>query len=162
MSSLYELVMDFKELSEIDFDAVDQEKIEEIKEIIKAEIENKGTNIIALIRNIESDVKAINDEINRLAMLKIAKNNKIDNLKKYTKMCLSELGMKKVETTLGNITIRNNAPSLVIEDERLVNEKFKVETTTVKVDKKAIKEAIANGENVLGVRLESSNSLLIK
>ena len=41
-------------------------------------------------------------------------------------MCLSELGMKKVETTLGNITIRNNAPSLVIEDERLVNEKFKV------------------------------------
>ena len=35
MSSLYELVMDFKELSEIDFDVVDQEKIEEIKDIIK-------------------------------------------------------------------------------------------------------------------------------
>ena len=77
-------------------------------------------------------------------------------------MCLTELGMKKVETTLGNISVRNNAPSLVVEDENLLNEKFKTEVTAVKIDKKAIKEALKNGEEVIGVRLENSNSLIIK
>ena len=57
MSSLYELVADFKELEKLNFEEkLENEQIEKVKEIIKGEIETKGTNIIALIRNIETDV----------------------------------------------------------------------------------------------------------
>ena len=67
MSSLYELVMDFKELSEIDFtEDLEQEKVEEIKDIIKAEIETKGTNIIALIKNIVQRMSYINQHSSHL------------------------------------------------------------------------------------------------
>lgn len=162
MSSLYELVTDFKELSELDFDDIDIEKAEEIKEVIKAEIETKGTNIISLIRNIEGDVLVIEKEIERLSKLKKSKENKIKSIKNYTLDCLQELEMKKVETCLGNISIRNNTPSVVIEDENLLQDRFKEKIETYKVDKNAIKKAINNGEQIIGAHLEVNKSLQIK
>ena len=106
MSSLYELTIDFKKLSEMEFDENSTEQVEEIKEIIKGEIETKGTNIIAVIRNLETDIEGIKKEIERLNKLKKTKENKIKNLKNYTIECLNELELKKVETTLGNISVR--------------------------------------------------------
>lgn len=163
MSSLYELIMDFKEISDIDFeDDISKEQIEDIKEIIKTEIETKGTNIIALIKNIEGDITSIKSEIDRLTNLRRIKENKIKSIKNYTLECLKELDLKKVETTLGNISIRNNVPSVIVADPQLIHKKFKTETVIVDVDKKALKEAIKNGETVHGAYLQSSQSLMIK
>lgn len=163
MSSLYELVADFKELEKLNFEEeLGNEQIEKVKEIIKGEIETKGTNIIALIRNIETDVTSIKSEIERLNKLKKAKENKIKSIKKYTMDCLQELDTKKVETTLGNISIRNNAPSVIIEDERMIDERFLDEVTTYTINKTCIKEALKNGEFVAGAYLESTKSLQIK
>ncbi len=163
MSSLYELVIDFKELENLDFgEELQQEQVEKIKDIIKSEIETKGTNIIALIRNIETDITSIKSEIDRLNKLKKAKENKIKSIKKYTIECLQEIDIKKVETTLGNISIRNNTPSVVIEDEEMIDERFLNEITSYTINKTAIKEAIKNGECVFGAHLENTKSLQIK
>ena len=62
----------------------------------------------------------------------------------------------------GTFTIRNNAPALVIDDERLIPRKFVTVVQTDKIEKAEIKKAIKNGIEVQGVRLESSKSLLIK
>ena len=66
MASLYELTSDLKELQEIDFCEAEAEQIEQIKDIIKTQIETKGTGIIAVIRNEESDIDSIKAEIKRL------------------------------------------------------------------------------------------------
>lgn len=162
MSSLYELVSDFKELTDLDIEEEDQEQVERIKSVIRSEIENKGTNIIGFIRNMESDVTSIKAEIDRLNKLKKAKENKIKRIKNYTIECLNEADMKKVETSLGNISIRNNAPSVVIEDENMIDERFIDEIITHSINKTLIKEAIKNGEYIIGAKLESNKSLQIK
>lgn len=163
MSNLYELTIDFKEIENMEVEEMDQEQVEAIKEVIKAEIETKGTGIIALVRNWEADTVAIKSEIDRLTELKKSKENKIKNLKEYTKMCLQETDMKKVETSLGSMTLRKNAASLVIDDESLIDADYKQEVVTVKIDKKAIKEDITkNGVVVAGCHLEASTSLIIK
>lgn len=163
MGTLYELATDLQKLQEIEFEEVqDQEQAEEIKEIIKGEIEKKSSSMISLIRNIDTDITALDNEIKRLQSIKKSKENKAENIKKYIKICLEETGMKGIETPLGSIKIRNNAPKVIIDDLDKVDGKFVIIETTLKVDKKAIKESIYNGEIIEGCHLERGTSLTIK
>ncbi|PBH87100.1 hypothetical protein BGU62_19505, partial [Clostridioides difficile] len=122
MSTLYELTTDLLEIEEglTEITGNEAEKLEEIKEIIKQEIQNKNTRIVSVILNIDSDINSIDSEIKRLQELKRVKKNTLDRLKSNIKDCMELLGTKKVETVLGNISIRKSAGSLVIEDEEKI------------------------------------------
>ncbi|HBF7551481.1 TPA: siphovirus Gp157 family protein, partial [Clostridioides difficile] len=65
MSTLYELTTDLLEIEEglTDIAVNEAEKLEEIKEIIKQEIQNKNTRIVSVIMNIDSDISSIDSEI---------------------------------------------------------------------------------------------------
>jgi len=162
MASLYELTSDLRELQDIDFTEAEESQIEQIKDIIKAQIDSKGTGIIAVIRNEESDIEALKAEIKRLQDLKKNKENRIENLKKYTKECLEDANIKKVSTSLGNMTVRKNPASVDVIDESLIPSEYKREVVEVKVDKKAILADLKEGVVVEGAALKNSTSLMIK
>ncbi|WP_207305586.1 siphovirus Gp157 family protein, partial [Clostridioides difficile] len=65
MSTLYELTTDLLEIEEglTETTGNETEKLEEIKEIIKQEIQNKNTRIVSVILNIDSDINSIDSEI---------------------------------------------------------------------------------------------------
>ncbi|MCE0714376.1 siphovirus Gp157 family protein, partial [Clostridioides difficile] len=136
MSTLYELTTDLLEIEEglTETTGNEAEKLEEIKEIIKQEIQNKNTRIVSVILNIDSDINSIDSEIKRLQELKRVKKNTLDRLKSNIKDCMELLGTKKVETVLGNISIRKSAGSLVIEDEEKIPAIYKTVEQVVKVD----------------------------
>ena len=161
MASLYELTSDLRELQDIDFTEAEESQIEQIKDIIKAQIDSKGTGIIAVIRNEESDIEALKAEIKRLQDLKKSKENRIENLKKYTKECLEDANIKKVSTSLGNMTVRKNPPVVVL-DESLIPNEYKKEVVEIKFDKKAILADLKEGVVVEGAVLKNSTSLMIK
>ncbi|WP_042744896.1 siphovirus Gp157 family protein, partial [Clostridioides difficile] len=144
MSTLYELTTDLLEIEEglTETTGNEAEKLEEIKEIIKQEIQNKNTRIVSVILNIDSDINSIDSEIKRLQELKRVKKNTLDRLKSNIKDCMELLGTKKVETVLGNISIRKSAGSLVIEDEEKIPAIYKTVEQVVKVDKNTIKDFI--------------------
>ena len=162
MASLYELTSDLRELQDIDFTEAQEEQINQINDIIKAQIDSKGTGIIAVIRNEESDIEGIKAEIKRLQDLKKSKENRIENLKKYTKECLEDANIKKVSTSLGNMTVRKNPASVEIIDESLISDDYKRVITEIKVDKKAILADLKEGVVVEGAALKNSTSLMIK
>ncbi|EQE00379.1 siphovirus Gp157 family protein, partial [Clostridioides difficile CD8] len=137
MSTLYELTTDLLEIEEglTETTGNEAEKLEEIKEIIKQEIQNKNTRIVSVILNIDSDINSIDSEIKRLQELKRVKKNTLDRLKSNIKDCMELLGTKKVETFLGNISIRKSAGSLVIEDEEKIPAIYKTVEQVIKVDK---------------------------
>ena len=87
---------------------------------------------------------------------------KNDALKKIIMEIMENLGTKKIETITGSFTVRKNQAALVIEDENLIPGKFKTIFQETKIEKKELKEALKKGEEIGGVRLESSQSLLIK
>lgn len=160
--SLYELTSDLKELQEIDFTEAEAEQVDEIKAAIKEQIETKGTGIIAVVRNLEADTEAIKTEIKRLQDLKKSKENRIENLKKYTKDCLEEADIKKVSTALGNISIRKLPGSVEVVEVDSIPKEYKKEVVTVTVDKKSILADLKEGVVVPGVTLKTGTSLLIK
>ena len=160
MANLYELTSDLREISEIE--DIDIEQVEQIKAVIKAEIDKKSSGIVALVRNLEGDVDTIKAEIDRLNNLKKVKENRIANIKNYTKECLEEAGIKKVSTSLGNISIRKTPGAVEILDEDLIPTEYKSEVVTVKVDKKAILAELKEGVVIQGVNLKTGTSLTIK
>ena len=162
MTSLYELTSDLKELQEIDFTEADRDEVEAIKEIIKEQIESKGTGIIVVVRNLEADIEVIKTEIKRLQDLKKLKENKIENLKKYTKECLEEADIKKLSTSLGNISIRKLPGSVEVLEEDSIPAEYKKEVVTVTVDKKSILADLKEGVVVPGASLKIGTSLSIK
>ena len=73
-------------------------------------------------------------------------------------------GVKKLEGMNGSsVSVRVSQGSIKYEDESVIPDRFKKEKVTVSVDKKALKEAFKNGEELdESIYLESKTSLLIK
>ena len=88
--NLYELSSDLIALNDIE----SIEDVAVIREIIVEQIQAKSTGIIAVVRNLESNIDAIDIEIKRLQELKRKKQNNITRLKEYTKECMELRGLK--------------------------------------------------------------------
>ena len=89
-------------------------------------------------------------------------NEKKKMFKELILEAMRKLGTKKIETVTGTFTIRNNTPSLIIDDENLIPQKFTTFVQTKKIEKNEIKNEIKKGIKIPGVHLESTQSLLVK
>lgn len=165
--NLYQLTENFLEVDRLidEYIEAGQEDLAnnlvEANKIIAQEIQNKSNGFVYMFRNIDSQIEAIDGEIKRLQELKKQKQNKSDNLKMMLKVNMEALGVKKLETDLGNISIRNNPGKVNVMDERLIPDTYKEVVETVKVDKKAILKDIKAGMAVGGVVIEYGTSLTV-
>ena len=163
--NLYELNQNFNNLISV----LENTEDENIKELIKKsmdqltlETNEKIENIIKYIKNLEAEAEALEKESKRLNDRKIKTLKKVDNLKGYLKDFTSSLESKKYNTGIFNISIRKNAASLVIDNEFLVPDEFCKTEIIRKVDKIALKEKLKAGEVIEGVKLQQSESIIIK
>ena len=163
--NLYELNQNFNNLIEV----LENTEDENIKELIKnsmdqltLETNEKIENIIKYIKNLESEAEALEKESKRLNDRKIKTLKKVDNLKGYLKDFTSSLESKKYNTGIFNISIRKNAAAIIIENEFLVPQEYCKTEVIRKVDKIALKEKLKAGEVIVGVKLQQSESIIIK
>lgn len=168
--SLYTLTTDLKELEEqISLLALaDDPQSEEMKaqaamveETIKNLIQDKSVGILKLVRNWNSELSELKDEIERLKEEKEKKEKKIERLKDYLKICIENAGITKVQTALGNISIRKGAGKVNILKGELIPEEFKREVVKIEYDKNSIKAKLKDGEVVEGAELIVENSLVL-
>lgn len=157
---LYELADEYKELSERD--DLDPEVLQDTLDAINDALEDKADNIAAWIDNLISASDRKKKKAKEWNESAKADLNKANNLKKYLIQELTYAGKKKVETDRFLLNTRNNNPSTVIDDEKLIPDTFKTTKVTELVDKTAIKEAIKAGKDVLGAHLQASKSITIK
>ncbi len=156
--SLYELSQDLVILRDLE-----DVEASEIIEIVQNEISNKGKGIIQVIRSSESDVDAIKAEIDRLTKIKRVKENNIKRLREYTKSCMEQMELKKLETPIGNITVRKCASTLKINDESKLPDKYIEVIQTYKVNKDLLKSDLKSGLAVEGAYMtEPGTTLMIK
>ena len=163
--NLYELNQNFNNLIEV----LENTEDENIKELIKKsmdqltlETNEKIENIIKYIKNLEAEAEALEKESKRLNVRKIKTLKKVDNLKGYLKDFTSSLESKKYNTGIFNISIRKNAASVIVNNEFLVPDEFCKTEVIRKVDKVALKEKLKAGEVIEGVKLQQTESIIIK
>ena len=121
-------------------------------EELTKDLKEKSSNVIAVVRNQELTIEAIDNEIKRLKAMKDGIENRLDKFKAYIKSAMLTNNIEKIDTNLGSIKFTKST-STEIFDESLIDKKFIEVVTTEKISKEKIKKALKAGEEVQGARL---------
>lgn len=156
---LYELTESYNRLLEM-AEEMDQEALADTLESLEDSIEEKVENTAKVIKSIESDVSAIDEEIKRLQGMKSARKNNIDRLKVYLKEQLELVGMDKIKGALFTVALQNNPAKLVVKDVSKL-EGYLVEQEP-KVDSARLKKDLKAGLELEGAELVQEKSLRIR
>ena len=111
--------------------------IREIADATNAAIA-KRDNVIKMLRHLDLQQQGIDAEIKRLSELKASFAGMEQRLEKYVIRVMEEFvaipkkGAKKLEGSIGVLSLRQNPPAVEISDEALVPTKYK--TITVEMD----------------------------
>ena len=167
--TLYELMTEYKNfLSAIENGDIPEEAIADTLEGIEATIDEKIDNTACMLKVLAAEEAAIKAEEERLAQRRKVKANLQDRLKNYLADMLLAMGKTEFESPRNKITFRKTPPKVVFDDEKKFIEWAQVNADSLlsygkpTVDKTAIKVALANGAELEGVRLETSQSMTIK
>lgn len=140
---------------------MDRENYNDIMEYLKEELKSKSTDLIKYIRNLELENTVTKLEIERLEDLKKGKEKKIKSIKSYIKEILLDLDKKKVETELGNLSLRKTT-SVEITDISKIPREYLVVKEEVTPSKKLIGDSLKKNIFIDGAVLKEDYSILIK
>lgn len=136
---------------------------------IEGEFEMKAENIAAFIKSLKAQSDILKDEETALKKRRDTKDRQIESLKTYLLNQMKAIGRKKIDMPKAVISIRNNAPSLVVDDElELINWAEENDMDSFlnyqlpKIKKSEVKKACKDNMNIPYVHMESKESLTIK
>ena len=169
MASLYELTGDYAKFAEIaqqgDLDDDMQAMMDDALANLADDIEVKLEGYAKVIKNFESDIEGLKKEEDRLAGKRKTLENRVKSMKTAMRDAMIATGKLKVKGDLFSFTVRNNAPSVVMDEQYIENipEKYLI-AQEPKIDRKLLAEDLkADGAALEGIaHLESSQSILIK
>lgn len=169
MASLYELTGDYAKFAEIaqqgDLDDDMQAMLDDALANLADDIEVKLEGYAKVIKNFESDIEGLKKEEDRLAGKRRTLENRVKSMKTAMRDAMIATGKLKVKGDLFSFTVRNNSPSVVMDEQYIENipEKYLI-AQEPKIDRKLLAEDLkADGAALEGIaHLESSQSILIK
>lgn len=145
---------------------LDEETIADTLESESTELEAKITDYGYVIRNRESFVDAIRDEIERLQARLKAEEVRIQKIEEWLLYNMQRCGISLVESPSFTINVKTNPQSVDVLDERQIPARY-MRTPAVKIpepapDKKLILDALKAGLDVPGCKIKRSVKLEIK
>lgn len=139
------------------------EEIADTLEGIEGQLGDKLDAIMIHVRNIEGQVKTLEDEAKRLKERSKSFEIQAKQLKHYALDCLLKAGLEKLKTIKNTFSARSGVVKVIIDDESLLPDELVDVQTITAPDKKAIKEAIEKGTVVPGAHLEiGERSLMVR
>lgn len=136
---------------------------------VDGEMEDKLASCGAFIKQLAAEAGALDDEIKSLRQRSAAKKREIDSFKAYIMGCMENADVKKVDQPLAKLTIRQNAESVEVTDEKNFVEWAQshdrddlLRYSMPDINKTAIKTALNNGQDIPGTQLVRTKSLIIK
>lgn len=167
MTALYNLTDQYLALeNKLAQDGFDPQTIAdtiESSEIFDA-IQNKAQAIEQIARNAEMHTSAIDAEIERLQDLKEHRIKIATGLRNYLLTNMQRLNISKIESPLVSFSIKDNPPSVEIEDQLQIPAEYmkQPEPPTPKPNKQKIAADIKAGKQIPGARLVQTQRLVIK
>lgn len=163
--TLYNITNKFAELMDrAENGELTEEEYNKLVEELALELQNKSSNIIGYVRNSELLIEAMKAEEKRISDMRKAGEAKLEKFKQYVLENMERLGLSKIQTELGALSVSKNPMSVEIENEDEIPSEFKQEVVTTKIDKTAIKNHFkTTGEIIPGTKIiDDKMSLRIK
>ena len=157
MSTLYELTGIYQQIYDLDMD--DETKQDTMDSIDwNEDYENKVEGYIKVIKNLDADIEARKNEIDRLKKLNDADKAKKERMKAALEESMELTGHDRVDTALFKVSFRRSK-SVEVDMVLLPDEYKKVE---YKADKTALKRLLADGQEIAGATLVENKNLSIR
>ena len=163
--TLYELAAEFRQTAEqlADMD-LPPEVVQDTLESLQFPVEQKAAHVAAFVRNLESTAEQIRQAEKAMSDRRRSLENRASHIKQYLLDNMMSCGISKIDHPLFRISIRKNPASVVVFDERLVPADYLRDQPPPPpaIDKRLIGQAIKDGHDVPGARLECGQRLEIK
>lgn len=160
MPKLYEIADGFMDLLEKQ-DELTPDEVQEVADELQTALKEKSANIIGYYQTQNALLAAVDDEIKRLQEYKKIISNRLTRYKNYVADNMKTIGIKKIETPVGKISLVKSPPSVVVTDDEKVPAEYKETVVTIKPNKKKILENFkATGEIPSGVDIQTENTSL--
>ena len=162
MSRLYEITGQFKELAALAENADEDMAvaIHDTMQGIEAEFNDKALAVSHVILNFNSDIAALDVEIDRLTDRKRVIANRQKEIKEYLRTNMDAAGITKISCPLFSITLAKGRESVVVDDESAIPDDLMRVKTDMSPDKTAIAALLKSGGEVPGARLERGQSTI--
>lgn len=161
MVKLYEVANDYAKLS--NDDSFTQEEIQDTLDAIEGELGDKVGNVLAIIKNLQSDAEALKAESVKLAERAKSALNKADSLKQYIVSSMESAGLKRLSAGVQSVTLRAASKKVNIIDPEKLPTDLKEFQMTIKPMTMEIKHLLNSGQEVPGAEIVTGKpSLLIK
>lgn len=161
MSTLFNLTDNYKQVYDLIVEQGDEQLLNDTLESINDALEDKADGYVSVVKSLESDNKAIDEEIKRLQQRKTTNKNGIGRLKESLKVSMEATGKTKLKTVLNSYNIQNNPPSLNVIEEKHIPSDFWL-SQAPKLDKKALLKHIKENDDVDGVEIKQTQSLRVR
>ena len=157
---LLDIAEEFQTLYEIATEEEDVETLTKLFNEIEAELKDKADNVRIVLSKLDKDIEFLDEEIKRLQQRKKAIQKNKENLKSLLALALYQAGIDKLKTSKATFYFVPTPPRVVINDESLIPDEFKV--TKIEIDKQKLKEALKKGLEIKGATLEQNETLRIR
>ncbi|WP_122593213.1 siphovirus Gp157 family protein [Pseudomonas viridiflava] len=140
MTQLYALTGKLAELQGM-ADSDDEglkEALQHAMDEVQGDFNVKADNIVMLRRNIESDVTAIDAEIERLSELKRVKSNSVSQITDYLRRNMQAANITSIKRPLFTITLAQGKEKVIVDNEDAVPDELTSVKSSVTPDKTAI------------------------
>ena len=167
MNSLYEISNELREVYNklengegVDLETGElSDELVNALEVSQANLQQKGIDIGYVIKSFDDEIDLYDKEIKRLTERKKSLQNAQDRVKTSLKNAMEEFNIVEIKGQTLKISFRKSE-SVEIDNVDELDERFK--RVKVEADKTAIKQAIKQGEQVIGARLVENNNLQIR
>jgi hypothetical protein len=142
-----------------DDDSVPQEDINNALLTLEDELQEKGENCIKYLGSIQDNIdiaKANKKKLDEYIKTLESRKKRIEQACIYA---LDTLQVKSIMTGWGEMKIKKNPPSVVIDDLTAIPSEYISTKIDLVPDKTAIKKAIKAGEEVPGAHIEQGTAL---
>lgn len=161
MSTLFNLKDDYKQVYDLITEQGDEQVLNDTLASINDALEDKADGYVAVIKSLESDNVAIDEEIKRLQQRKTTNKNGVNRLKETLKETMESTGKTKFKTALNSYNIQNNPPSLNVLDEKLIPKDYWI-SQAPKLNKKDALAELKEGKDIPGVEVKQTRSLRVR
>lgn len=159
MATLYQMTEETKSLYEmLENGDIDEQTLTDTMEAIG--IDEKINSYCQVIKQLSADVEMFAEEEKRVKERKQALKNNVDRMKTALLQFLTATGQEKVKTGTFSVS-KSYSKAVNILDENSIPDEFKIEQAP-KIDKTAIKKAIASGNEVCGAEIVENESVRIR
>lgn len=124
--------------------------------------DTKALRVAKFLNHIKAQQEIVKLEVDRLQKKMKQLGSTFDNLHDLLLWQMQGFGKTEIKDPILSIKVRDNPPSVIIEDESLIPNDYKTEKTTVTVNKTRIKAAFKAGEQVDGANIVNSQRLEFK